>query len=226
MVFRVAVTTTLDRTAGMSSELVAVGLTPIELPCIEVVRGRDEDIVRARAACEEADLIVLASSRPLDALWPDGSFPEVDAAVIGPATATSVVERGGSVSVVGNGSLLSLVCSLDVEHCRVAIPHAPSTDPQALAQLADRCRNLVAVPVYSTAPIGPADDEEVDGVVFVSSSAVHGWALTRSFDRLRIACLGSSTSATLQLYGHDSDVADRHRSYRDLAVGLAALVAT
>jgi len=222
-VFRVAVTTTLDRAAGMSAELVAVGLAPVELPCIEVIRGRDEDIARARAACEEADLIVLASSRSLDALWPDGSFPPVGAAVIGPATATSVAERGGTVCAIGNGSLLDLVRSLDVEDARVAIPHAPSTDPRALAELADRCCDLVSVPVYSTAPIGPPGDH-VDGAVFVSSSAVHGWALTRSFEGVRVACLGPSTSATLQLYGRDSDVADRRRSYRELAVGLAELV--
>ena len=165
----------------MSAELVAVGLAPVELPCIEVIRGRDEDIARARAACEEADLIVLASSRSLDALWPDGSFPPVGAAVIGPATATSVAERGGTVCAIGNGSLLDLVRSLDVEDARVAIPHAPSTDPRALAELADRCCDLVSVPVYSTAPIGPPG-VHVDGVVFVSSSAVHGWALTRSFE--------------------------------------------
>lgn len=207
----------------MSAELVAVGLTPIALPCIEVIRGRDEDVARARAACEEADLIVLASSRSLDTLWPDGSFPDVEAAVIGPATATSVVERGGRVRAIGNGSLLALVRSLDVENAKVAIPHAPSTDPRALAELADRCCSLVSVPVYSTAPIGPSG-ERVEGAVFVSSSAVHGWALTRSFDDVRLACLGPSTAATLQLYGRDSDVADHHRSYRDLALGLAELV--
>ncbi len=220
---RIAVTTTLDRAAGMSAELVAVGLIPVELPCVELVRGRDQDIARARAACEEADLIVLASSRSLDTLWPDGSFPDVEAAVVGQGTATKVAERGGAVRVVGDGSLLNLVRSLDVGSARVAMPHAPSTDPWALAELADRCQQLVSVPIYSTAPTRPGLTP-VDGAVFVSSSAVHGWALSRDFTGLRVACLGPSTAATLQSYGRDPDVRDRRGSYHELAAGLAECV--
>lgn len=220
---RIAVTTTSDRAAGMSAELVAVGLVPVELPCVELVKGRDEDIARARAACEEADLIVLASSRSLDTLWPDGSFPKVEAAVVGQGTATAVAERGGTVRVVGDGSLLNLVRSLDVASARVAMPHAPSTDPHALAELADLCQQLVSVPIYTTVPSRPSLDP-VDGAVFVSSSAVHGWALARDFANLRVACHGSSTVATLQSYGRDPDVRYRRGSYHELAAGLAVSV--
>lgn len=222
MAFRVAVTTTMDRSAGMAAELVSVGLTPVELPCIELVYGRPQDIARARAACEEADLIVLASSRALDVLWPDGSFPEAPAAVVGHGTATAVAERGGVVSAVSETTLLELAHSLDLADQRVVVPHAASTDPRALAVFADRAQSLMAVPVYSTAPVGPAG-EPVDGAIFVSSSAVHGWALTRRFSDLHIACLGPSTSVTLQLYGRDSDVSDRCGSYHHVARELAAL---
>lgn len=207
----------------MAAELVACGLTPIGVPCVELVQGTAVDLARARAACEEADLIVLASTEPLRVLWPKGSFPDVPAAVVGPATATTVAKRGGTVQTVGDGSLRRLVRSLDLSDLEVAIPHAWNSDPLALAELADGAKKLTAVPVYSMAP-RPPRKVPVDGAVFVSPYAVHGWALARGFDGIQVAGVGSSTVSTLHLYGRDCDIRSRKGSYSDVAEGLASLV--
>lgn len=201
----------------------ACGLTPVQLPCVELVEGRDVDLARARAACEEAELIVLASSEPVRVLWPDGSFPSTPAAVVGPATATSVAERGGTVACVGEGSFRDLVATLDVEDRAVAVPHAWNSDPLALAELADRAPRVTAVPVYSMAP-RPPSKTAVDAAVFVSSYSVHGWALARTFEGIQVAGLGSATVNTLHMYGRDCDIRSRSGSYSEVASGLAALV--
>ena len=101
---RVAVTASIEASAGMAAELVAVGLRPVALPCVRIQQADDVDLVRARASAEEADLIVLTSSRALDVLWPEGPIPATPIAVLTPAGAARVEERGGRVAHVGTGN--------------------------------------------------------------------------------------------------------------------------
>ncbi len=206
----------------MAVELVAVGLQPVSLPCIDVQVGRPDDLARARAACEEADLVVLTSSRPLSLLWPDGPLPLAAIAVVGPATATSVAERGGKVVHVGTGSSLDLAEELlgRVAKLSVAYPHSASSDPRAIVALKDAARSLVAVPVYCTVPISPST-EPVDAAVFVSAPAVHGWATNRSFTGLVVAALGASSAAALGQYDRRPDVKVRSKTYSELTEALA-----
>ena len=60
---RVAVTASIEASAGMAAELVAVGLRPVALPCVRIQQADDVDLVRARASAEEADLIVIGVRR-------------------------------------------------------------------------------------------------------------------------------------------------------------------
>ena len=79
---RVAVTAGVEAAAGMSAELVAVGLQPVALPCIRRQPTGDAALARARAAVDEADLVVLTSSRALDVLWPTGPIPPTPVATL------------------------------------------------------------------------------------------------------------------------------------------------
>lgn len=217
----VAVTTSEDRIAGMASELVAVGLQPVSLPCIGIQVGRPDDLARARAACEEADLVVLTSSRPLALLWPHGPVPATPMAVVGPATATAVAERGGNLSYVGTGTALDLANDLldTLGESTVAYPHSVSSDPRAIVAMKDAAARLTAVPVYGTVPIAPPTIP-VDAAVFVSAPAVHGWATNRSFTGLVIGALGQSVCATLERYDRRPDVRVRSHTYSELTEAL------
>ena len=85
--------------------------------------------------------MVLTSSRPLTLLWPDGPIPTTPMAVVGMATATSVAERGGTVSLVGDGSSLELAASLveRIGELSVAYPHAANADPRAILTMPMTC---------------------------------------------------------------------------------------
>lgn len=205
----------------MAVELVAVGLQPVSLPCIDVQVARPDGLARARAACEEADLVVLTSSRPLTLLWPTGPIPPTPMAVVGPATATSVAERGGVVDYVGLGDAYELASDLvhRIGELSVAYPHSASTDPRAIVAIKDAARRLVAVPIYCQVPIAPAPDP-VDAAVFVSAPAVHGWATSRSFTGLVVGTLGPPAAAAVEQYDRRPDVKIRSKTYSELTEAL------
>ncbi len=226
IVTRVAVTACNDRADGMAAELVAVGFRPVVLPCTVARAGAMEDIARMRGACEEVDLIVLDSLRPVELLWPHGALPSVPFAVSSEAIAVGVATRGGSVRWMGSGSCLDLVVSLDAGMAdrTVAFPHAVDTDPRSIMSLADAARSLVSAPVYANHPVAPPATP-VDAAVFVSALAVHGWAITRSFTGISVGVLGAQTRAALDRYDRRPDVETRATAYSDLSQALARYLA-
>lgn len=204
---RVAVTASADEGSEMAAELVAVGLRPVSLPCVRVEPGRGADLARARAAAEEADLLVLTSPCPVGLLWPVGPMPATPVAVAGPATATQVAERGGKVVLVGEEGALALVHRLSggLAQQRVAYPHAAGIDPRVVIALAEAGSDLVAVPVYRLVPVAPGADP-VDAAVFDSPPAVEGWVLSRNLADLLVAVIGASTAAVAERHGRAPDV--------------------
>lgn len=222
----VAVTASSDRADGMAAELVAVGFRPVVLPCIVARAGPAEDVARMRAACEEVDLIVLDSTRPVEVLWPDGRLPTVPFAVSSESVAVAVTVRGGSLECVGGGNGLDFVSSLGAGLVgrSVAFPHALDTDPRSILALADTAGSLVFAPVYANHPVAPASTP-VDAAVFVSALAVHGWATARSFTGITVAVLGSQARAALDRYDRRPDVETRATAYSDLSRALARYLA-
>ncbi len=221
---RVAVTTSADRASGMSAELVAAGLQPIVLPCVELRTSPPSVLARARAAAEEADLLILASARPLDLLWPSGPLPATPVAAVRASTASKVAERGGKVVAVGEGERPLEFAESLVEHVTglsVAFPHASSTDPRAIVTIADAAAACATICVYSVAAAAPGPDV-VEAVVFQSPASVHGWAMTRSFDAHVVACNGRATRSALTDHARDPDVFVPDHDYSSLASALAA----
>ena len=220
---RVAVTAGVEASAGMAAELVMVGLRPISLPCVRIQQADGADLARARASVEEADLVVLTSSRALDVLWPSGPIPATPIAMLTPAGAARVEERGGRVAHVGTGNPSDFTAYLvrKATGKRVAYPHAEGVDPRVIVSLADAAGELVAVAVYGWIPLAPAPDP-VEAVVFESSLAVEGWMEARDLSGIVAAAIGPATAAALRRYGHGPDILVRRPHFEILAETLAS----
>ena len=220
---RVAVTASIEASAGMAAELVAVGLRPVTLPCVRIQQADEVTLIRARAAVEEADLVVLTSSRALDVLWPDGPIPAPPIAMLTSAGGARVEERGGRVAHVGTGNPSDFTAYL-VRHAagkRVAYPHAEGVDPRIVVSLADAAADLVAVAVYGWIPVAPTLDV-VEAAVFESSLAVEGWMETRDLSGIVAAAIGPATAAALRRHGRAPDILVRRPHFGMLAETLAS----
>lgn len=220
---RVAVTASVEASAGMSAELVAVGLRPVALPCVRIQKADDADLARARAAVEEADLVALTSSRALDVLWPDGAIPTTPIAMLTAAGAARVEELGGRVVHVGTGNPSDFTAYLIRKAAgkKVAYPHAEGVDPRVVVSLADAAGELVAVVVYGWIPTAPPLDP-VDAAVFESPLAVEGWMEARDLWGLVAAAIGPATAAALRRHGRGPDILVRRPHMGMLAETLAS----
>lgn len=220
---RVAVTASVEASAGMAAELVAVGLRPVPLPCVRIQKADGSDLARARAAVEEADLLVLTSSRALDVLWPHGSIPDTPIAMLTAAGAARVEERGGRVTHVGTGNPADFTAYLIRRAAgrRVAYPHAEGVDPRIVVSLADAAGELVAVSVYEWIPVAPMFDP-VEAAVFESPLAVQGWMKGRDLSEIIVAGIGPATAAALRRHGHGPDILVRRPHFEILAETLAS----
>ena len=221
-------TASVEASAGMAAELVAVGLRPLALPCVRIQQAADADLARARASVEEADLVVLTSSRALDVLWPSGPIPATPIAMLTPAGAARVEERGGRVAHVGTGNPSDFTAYLIRKAAgnKVAYPHGEGVDPRIIVSLADTAAELVAVAVYGWIPLAPALDP-VEAVVFESSLAVEGWMEARDLAGIIAAAIAPATAAALRRHGHGPDILVRRPHFEILAETLAsALIAS
>lgn len=206
----------------MAAELVAVGLRPVLLPCVRIQVGSDADLARARAAAEEADLLVLTSSRALDVLWPATEVPSTPIATLSTVAAATAQERGGRVTYTGTGIPAEFIDFLVRRAAgkRVAYPHCEDADPRVVLALADVASDLVAVSVYGWVPVPPPPDP-VEAVAFETPLAVEGWAQARDFEGLLVAAIGPGTAAALRRHARAPDVFTRRPSFGLLAETLA-----
>ncbi len=207
----------------MAAELVAVGLQPVGLPCVRIQVASDAELARARAAVEEADLLVLTSSRSLDVLWPAGGIPPAPIATLGPAAAARAEERGGRVVHAGTGDPADFTTYLGRRAAgkRVAYPHSDDADPRVAVALADAATELVAVTVYGWIPVAPPPDP-VEAAVFETPLAVEGWVQARDFSQVVTAAIGPSTAAALRRHGKAPDILTRRPRFGMLAETLAS----
>lgn len=219
---RVAVTTSEDRYAGMASELVAVGLQPIPVPCVSVRVAEPDLISEATSACEHSDTIVLLASRPLDLMWGERPLPAKSFAVLGPAIASDVSSRGGRVSFVGDGDPRTFVEDVGAHLAdrQVVMGHGATIDPKLLAALESACGELASFPLYCSMPQPAPSEAEVAAAIFLSSVAVEGWVQGRGLSEVAVACLGSVTEGALERYNRRPDVTSPSQAYSELASSL------
>jgi uroporphyrinogen-III synthase len=223
--WRVAVTAPLDRAGLLADELSTRGLTPVLLPCVEVVPADPTQLEIAREEAANADLLLLTSARVLEVLWSGLAPPPVPVVAVGEATATAARGRGLPVVHTGSGAAAGLVAGLlfDVAGWRVAWPQAADADGLPADVLDGMGATVTARTVYRTVPVAPGG-EAVDVATFTSPSAVRGWVSARSLDGLLIGAIGTTTAAALLAAGSEPDVVPLRPSYRLLAAALAEAV--
>lgn len=216
---RVAVTTSADRQERVGGLMRAVGLEPVELPCIEISVAERGVLEAARRAAESADAIVLTSARTVKLVWPD-RMPSTPVWAVGPATAAAARHRGGQIVYVGSGGALALAEGVAAGTGVVAFPHAAGSDERAGGRLASRMAEVVEHIVYATVPVPPAD-AVVDAVAFLSPSAVIGWMHSRTTDDLVTGAIGATTARTMREHGVEPDVVPTSPDLVLLARGIA-----
>lgn len=219
---RIALTTTRDRAVRLAPLCEEHGLEPVELPCIEFAPVEDSVIDSTRRGVEEADWLVVTSSRAISALWPDGGMPDVRVAAVGPVTARAVEAAGGRPVVVGDGGadeLVDLVAGR-LGGTSVAFPHAEGAGTRTIEALESAGASVDARVVYEIHPIPPAADP-VEAVAFGSPTAVRGWLLSRDLEGLVVGAIGETTAGALADLALAADVEPPHPSFERLITGMA-----
>lgn len=203
-------------------EALAFGFEPVELPCIriDVLTGGAE---RLAAAASDADALVLTSVRAAAMLAPVGvaSLPVI---AVGPETAATVRESGGSVVWVGSRGIRHL--ARDAQHLlagkKVIVAGASNTMRGNAAALETAGSSVVSIELYTTVPVGPGDDA-VDAVVFGSPTAVTGWLMSRELSGLLIGAIGPTTAASLRMCGVEPDAVPDRPGFTNMIERLAEL---
>lgn len=219
---RIALTTTPDRVARLSSLCEQHGLEPVGLPCIELVRADEDVLDHATRRAAQADWLVATSSRAIAVLWPEGEMPDVPVATVGPATARAVAKAGGRPVVVGDGGadeLIELIADR-LNGSSVVFPHAAGAGTTTIEALTAVGALVDARAVYEIRPIPPAA-VPVDSVVFGSPTAVHGWHLSRDLEGLAVGAIGGTTAEALAERAVAADVEPPQPSFEGLIAAMA-----
>lgn len=218
----VAVTTSADRAAAASIPFTLAGLRTISLPCIEIEPVVEHLLEAVRASIGQADLVVVSSGRTIEILWPTGSLPPCDFAAVGPVTARTIEQRGGTVTHVGTGGANELADQLadHVAGSTVVWPHAQGADPIPLKQTAELAAVFAAPMIYGAVSLAPALDE-VDVVSFASPSAVAGWLLSRPLGSETVGVIGDTTRRAAEEAGVQPAVVAPKPTFQSLAGSVA-----
>ena len=215
--FRLALTTTRDRAVQLIDDVAGLGMETVVLPCIELIPASEVVIDAARKESSRSGWLLLTSPRTVQRLWPQGGMPATKVAAVGQSTAQAVRNAGGRLAYVGDGGARELAdrIALVVAGQTIYFPHAAGADRSTIDLLEDAGATVRSQVVYESRPVPPGDDE-VDAVVFGSSSAVSGWFLSRGLDGLAIGVIGKSTAATVAEYGYELDVTATSPSYGEV----------
>ncbi len=195
---RVAITVAAadsDRVTGLARR---AGLDPVVTPCIEIEPCRAPGEISA----DDADWILVTSTRTVELLWPD-VVPAVPFIAVGARTADAVRRRKGSVAVEAAGSVAALTPHLDtvvMPSAKVLFPRASGADPSTAARLRRRGVSVDDPVVYRVHPVAPPTDP-VTAVAFGSPSAVEGWLSGRSLANVLVGAIGPTTAKAVERAG-------------------------
>jgi uroporphyrinogen-III synthase len=210
----------LTRSAGDCAEwaerLVALGATPVELPCIDAeIIDTPELRAAIAAAVPEADWLVFTSRRGVEAFVTlySGSIGHARVATVGSATADAARQRLGRNDLVGEaGTAESLAATLRARGALEGRPHlvlalAENADDRLATAVQDSAR-CTRFDVYRTIPAPPAPSKRplsslgADNVVLASPSAVTGFVNQVDTDtEIDVFTIGPSTSAAARRAG-------------------------
>jgi uroporphyrinogen-III synthase len=240
--------------ASLSGWLTAGGLEVLPLPTISIQPPSDwRPLDEALGDLAAYDWLAFTSAHAVEALcrrpeWPrawTAAAPRPRLAVVGPATAAALLDRGLVVDLQpaegGAGALAAaLLAAAGGRPLKVLWPRSDLARPELRAALEAGGARVLDPVAYRTASAAPAqvaefarllDEGRIGAVCFLSPSsatnlaAVLGRAdLALLSGRTRIASIGPTTSAALRSLGAPPDLEAAERSARDLARALVFLL--
>lgn len=232
---------------GLAERLTALGWRALAIPTVAIrpaEPGGAFDTALARLG--EFEWIILTSANGARAVLDGLRRLGLDLpagprwAAVGPATAAALEEGGAHVSLVPRRHLGAAIAEAlgDLSGKRILLPRADAASPELPRLLRARGALVEDVTAYRTIE-GPEESREpllralrdgVDGVIFTSGSAVHGFvALAGSAQPLRgllVACIGPVTASAARAEGVEpAVVADDHTTDGVIAALAEALPA-
>lgn len=230
----VVVTRSREQASDLVRTLTDMGACAWEFPTIEVAPLEDTAPVRealGRLSC--FDWLVFTSVNGVKHFWHELNAMALDAralgglkvAAIGPATAQALAERGIRADFVPEKyiaeSVVEGLLALQIGGRKVLIPRAAKAREVLPEELAKAGALVEVLPVYETRlaqqdpeeVIAAIEEGEIHYLTFTSSSTVDNFfsvvpaeRIKALRDRLKIACIGPITAATLGKHGFTPDV--------------------
>lgn len=230
----VVVTRSREQASGLTAQLSELGACVFEFPTIATFPLDDDAPARQVLADLSAyDWIVFTSVNGvghffaiLEAMGLDArALAGARVAAIGPATAEALAGRGIRADATPEKyvaeSVVETLLARGAAGSRVLIPRARQAREVLPEKLAEAGARVTVLPVYETRLDDTAPDEvlaalaagEITFLTFSSSSTVDNFfakilpeTLAPCRDRLKIACIGPVTAATLEKHGFTADV--------------------
>ena len=229
---RVVVTRAREQASGLAAGLQELGAEVVEFPTI-AIRPEDPALLdTALTALASYDWVVFTSANGVRFFWDRLAARGMDTralagnkvAAIGSATAEALAARGLRADFVPPAFVAEEVArgliAQGVDGARVLIPRAREAREVLPEDLRRAGAVVDVVPVYVTEPaatnreavLARLEADELDWVTFGSSSTVRNFFAqispeqARRATRLRFACIGPVTAATLREYGFEPHV--------------------
>jgi uroporphyrinogen III methyltransferase/synthase len=245
----VVVTRSREQASDLMRLLDEMGACTYEFPTIDVAPLADAVPVRealGRLSC--FDWLVFTSVNGVKHFWRQMDAMLLDAralaglkvAAIGPATAQALAEKGVRADFVPDKyvaeSVVEGLLALQIGGKKVLIPRAAKAREVLPEELARAGALVEVLPVYETRLAEQDPDEitaaieegEIHYLTFTSSSTVDNFFAMIPADRLKplrdkikIACIGPITAATLEKHGFTADIQPESYTIPALAKALA-----
>ena len=245
----VVVTRSREQASDLVRLLEDMGACTWEFPTIEVAPLADTSAIRqalGRLGC--FDWLVFTSVNGVAYFWQELGAMHLDAralgglkvAAIGPATAQALADRGIRADFVPAKyvaeSVVEGLLALQIGGKRVLIPRAAQAREVLPEELARAGAQVEVLPVYETRLAAQDPDEiaaaigegEIQYLTFTSSSTVDNFFQMLAPQRLKalrhkvkIACIGPVTAATLEKHGFTPDIQPENYTIPALAQALA-----
>lgn len=245
----VVVTRSREQASDLVRQLSDMGACTWEFPTIDVVPLADTTPVReAVGRLDCYDWLVFTSVNGVKYFWHEMAAMEKDArafaglkvAAIGPATAQALAERGIRADFVPDKyiaeSVVEGLLALQIGGKKVLIPRAREAREVLPEELSRAGAQVEVLPVYETKLAAQDPDEivaaieegEINYLTFTSSSTVDNFfqmvpaaRIEPLRDKLKIACIGPITAATLEKHGFKPDIQPESYTIPALAKALA-----
>ncbi|WP_243362108.1 uroporphyrinogen-III C-methyltransferase [Fundidesulfovibrio terrae] len=248
----VVVTRSREQASDLVRILEDMGACTWEYPTIDVAPLADTAPVReAVGSLSCFDWMVFTSANGVKYFWHELAAMGLDAramgglkvAAIGPATAQALLDRGIKADFVPEKfiaeSVVEGLLALQIGGKKVLIPRAAQAREVLPEELTRAGAQVTVLPVYETKLAQQDPDEvvaaieegEIHYLTFTSSSTVDNFFAMIPTDRLaplrskvKIACIGPITAATLKKHGFEPDIQPEAYTIPALAKALADAV--